>query len=121
MLPSPPAKAETVTAAIPTSARPVAAAVNPMANKIYVANEGSNNVTVIDGATNTTTTVGVGTEPSGVAVNPVTSRIDAISRQSVLLREIDAMPLRAMAIKIQGGRPPSARQRARMPDCFAPR
>ena len=32
-------------------------AVNPVTNKIYVANVGSNNVTVIDGATNATTTV----------------------------------------------------------------
>ena len=32
-------------------------AVNPVTNKIYVANQDSNNVTVIDGATNSTTTV----------------------------------------------------------------
>ncbi len=31
-----------------------------MTNKIYVANRGSNNVTVIDGATNATTTVAAG-------------------------------------------------------------
>ena len=45
---------------------PMAVAVNPVTNKIYVANfDGSNNVTVIDGATNATTTVSVGTEPVG--------------------------------------------------------
>ena len=38
-------------------------AVNPVTNKIYVANYGSNNVTVIDGATNATTTVSAGTQP----------------------------------------------------------
>ena len=37
-----------------------AVAVNPVTNKIYVANYGSNNVTVIDGATNATTTVSRG-------------------------------------------------------------
>ena len=46
-----------------------------MTNKIYVANYGSANVTVIDGATNSTTTVAAGTGPSAVAVNPVTNKI----------------------------------------------
>ena len=35
----------------------------------------SNNVTVIDGATNNTTTVAVGTAPCAVAVNPNTNQI----------------------------------------------
>ena len=42
---------------------PSAVAVNPVTNKIYVANYGSNNVTVIDGATNDTTLVAAGTRP----------------------------------------------------------
>ena len=48
-----------------------------MTNKIYVANDGSNNVTVIDGATNATTTVADRNayEPYAVAVNPVTNKI----------------------------------------------
>ena len=50
-------------------------AVNPVTNKIYVANYGSDNVTVIDGATNATTTVTAWTTPSAVAVNPVTNKI----------------------------------------------
>ena len=50
-------------------------AVNPVTNKIYVANSDSNNVTVIDGATNSTTTVPVGHRPAAVAVNPVTNKI----------------------------------------------
>jgi len=37
---------------------PAAVAINPLTNTIYVANYGSANVTVIDGATNTTTTLG---------------------------------------------------------------
>jgi DNA-binding beta-propeller fold protein YncE len=62
---------------------PAAIAVNPVTNKIYVANNAlpfSNppgNVTVIDGATNSTTTL---TDPNAiipqfVAVNPVTNKI----------------------------------------------
>jgi YVTN family beta-propeller protein len=44
-------------------------------NKVYVANNNSNYVTVIDGATNSTTTVGAGGYPNAVAVNPVTNKI----------------------------------------------
>jgi YVTN family beta-propeller protein len=50
-------------------------AVNPVTDKIYVANNGSNTVTVMDGACNTTATVTAGTNPSAVAVNPVTDKI----------------------------------------------
>ena len=50
-------------------------AVNPVTNKIYVANIDSNNVTVIDGATNATTTVRRDPAPYAVAVNPVTNKI----------------------------------------------
>jgi len=63
----------TTTVAVGTN--PVAVAVNPATNTIYVANYGSANVTVINGATNATTTVAVGTNPHGVAVNPVTNKI----------------------------------------------
>ena len=54
---------------------PIEVAVNPVTNKIYVANNSSNNVTVIDGATNATTTVAAGETPWAVAVNPVTNKI----------------------------------------------
>ena len=55
-------------------------AVNPVTNKIYVANDGSSNVTVIDGATNSTTTVAAG-NPYAVAVNPVTNKIYVANEQ----------------------------------------
>jgi YVTN family beta-propeller protein len=44
-------------------------------NQIYVANGGSNTVTMIDGATNTTATVTVGSLPYDLAVNPVSDQI----------------------------------------------
>ncbi len=62
-------------ATIPAGNLPIAVAVNPVTNKIYVANQNSNNVTVIDGATNHTSSVPVGATPSSVAVNPVTNMI----------------------------------------------
>ena len=48
----------TTTVAVGT--QPVAVAVNPVTNKIYVANSASNNLTVIDGVTNATTSVSGG-------------------------------------------------------------
>ena len=72
------------TATVGAGSHPRAVAVNPVTNQIYVANcgsecggSGNGNVTVIDGATNSTTTVTDpnATYPSAVAVNPVTNKI----------------------------------------------
>ena len=49
---------------------------NSSTNKIYVSNEGSNNVTVIDGVTNATTTL---TDPSAVA--PVAVAVDSATNR----------------------------------------
>jgi YVTN family beta-propeller protein len=65
---------------------PVAIAINPVTNKIYVGNQtwvGYSSITVIDGATNTTTTIYL--EPcsfaqGGLAVNSVTNQIFAYGR-----------------------------------------
>ena len=72
-----PAQGQTVIASVPVGEQPLAVALNPVTNKIYVGNSVSNNVTVIDGATNSTTTV---TDPNAsfpiaVAVNSVTNKI----------------------------------------------
>jgi YVTN family beta-propeller protein len=74
------ANAQAVTATVAAGNGPSAVALNPNTNKIYVANENSDNaqpstVTVIDGATNNATTVAVGVQPRAVAVNPVTNEI----------------------------------------------
>jgi DNA-binding beta-propeller fold protein YncE len=47
-----------------------------------VANYWGNNVTVIDGATNATSTVIVGTGPIAIAVNPITNTIYAANNNS---------------------------------------
>ena len=70
------ADAETVIAHLGAGETPSAASVNPATNKIYVTNRTSNNVTVIDGATNTiTSAVYAGNSPGAVAVNPATNMI----------------------------------------------
>lgn len=50
-------------------------AVNPITNKVYVANPSSNSVTVLDVAHDTTISIPVGTQPEFIAVNPVTNRV----------------------------------------------
>ncbi|HZR28696.1 MAG TPA: Ig-like domain repeat protein [Terriglobales bacterium] len=67
--------AQKVTTTVTTGTNPFAVAVNPVTNKTYVVNKASNNVTVIDGATNTTATVTTGTTPVAIAVNPATNKI----------------------------------------------
>src|ERR1017187_1176453 len=63
-------------------------AVNPVTNRIYVANQcgsdpacaGDGTVTVIDGVSNTViATVTVGSDPYGIAVNSVTNKIYAVN------------------------------------------
>ena len=69
-------QAQAVVATIPVGAGPARVAANPTTNRIYVTNQFSNNVSVIDGASNAVIgTVAVGTNPIGVDVNPVTNRI----------------------------------------------
>ena len=56
--------------------RPGFVAVNPATNKIYIPNDDSNNVIVIDGASNSVIkTVAVGTSPYFLAVNPMTNKV----------------------------------------------
>ena len=52
-------------------------AVNPAANKIYVADKGNSAVDVLDGATNTVSSFPAGPGPIAVAVNPATNFIYA--------------------------------------------
>ena len=68
-------EADTNIGSIGVGTQPVAVAVNPVTNKIYVANGSSRNVTVIDGINGSTTTVGAGSGPNAVAVNPATNKI----------------------------------------------
>ena len=75
LLPHSSASAQVVAATVTAGSAPKAVAVNTVTNKIYVANILSNNVTVIDGATNSTTTVPAGPKPEAVAVNETTNKI----------------------------------------------
>ena len=76
-------------ATVPAGSQPRAVALNPVTNKIYVANYGDGTVTVIDGATNTTQTVTVGSSPYALAVNAVTNKIYVANYYSNSLTVID--------------------------------
>ncbi|MCX6844323.1 MAG: T9SS type A sorting domain-containing protein [candidate division WOR-3 bacterium] len=82
-------QADWATATVAVGANPYAVAVNPVKNKIYVANTGGSDVTVIDGATNLTTTVAVGSLPWALAVNPVTNTIYVANRVGANVTVID--------------------------------
>jgi YVTN family beta-propeller protein len=49
--------------------------VNSTTNRIYVTNVNDNNVSVIDGGTNTVITTPVGSNPSGIGVDSLTNKI----------------------------------------------
>ena len=64
-------------------------ALNPVTNKVYIADEGSNSVVVLDAATNTTKTIAVGSRPQYIAVNPTTNRIYVNNTADATLSVID--------------------------------
>lgn len=71
------AAAQTAGTRIPVGVAPVAVAVNPVTNKVYVANSGSNTISIINANTGSNTTLAVAAQPAWVAVNPETNRIYA--------------------------------------------
>jgi len=89
LLPASYSAGQIVLANVPTGHDPIAVALNPVTNKIYVANQGSNSVTVIDGVTNNTTTVSTGASPCALAVNPATNKIYVANENSATVTVID--------------------------------
>jgi len=67
----------------------MAVAVNGVTNKIYVVNQNSNTVTVVDGVTYSTATVATGAKPDAVAVNPVTNKIYVANEDAATVTVID--------------------------------
>ncbi|MGB8771443.1 MAG: YncE family protein [Candidatus Korobacteraceae bacterium] len=101
-----PATPQTLLTTITTGLQPAALAINPATGKLYVANQNSNNVTVIDEATDSTTTISVGTYPTAIAVNSVTNKIYAANQGSNNVTVIDG--IRNSTIAVAAGRCPQA-------------
>ena len=77
---------------------PLDLAVNPKTNKIYVANSGSNSVSVIDGFTDRVeSNIIVGSNPDGVAVNPKTNKIYVTNSGSNSVSVIDGLRNKVIA------------------------
>src|SRR5690349_21508662 len=97
--------AEAVVATIGVGDLPLGVGVNAITNRIYVANAGSNAVSVIDGVTNTVVaTVAVGTGPLGVGVNAITNRIYVANAGSNAVSVIDGVTNTVVAtVPVEGG------------------
>jgi len=93
-----PAAAQTLITTVTAGAYPIAIAVNPTTNKIYVVNQNSNNLTVIDGATYDTNTVLTGNVPNAVAVNAVTNKIYVANWGSASVTVVDGATNRTTTV-----------------------
>jgi YVTN family beta-propeller protein len=89
LLAAPGSVGQTLVTTVTVGANPVAVAVNTTTGKVYVANQDSNTVTVIDGATNNPVNVPTGAGPAAVAVNPLTNSIYVANGDAGTLTVID--------------------------------
>ena len=97
-----PAAAQTLVNTLLVGADPVALAVNPATNKIYVANQNSNSVTIINGATLSTSTVTVGAAPNAIVVNSVTNKIYVANANGNSVTVLDGATNRTSTVPVGG-------------------
>jgi YVTN family beta-propeller protein len=76
-------------------------AINLKTNKVYLISRFRNTVTVVDGATNATTTVAVGFNPCAVALNPVTNKIYVANLNSSNVTIIDGVTNATATIAVE--------------------
>src|SRR5205085_52544 len=84
---------------------PIALAVNPVTNKIYVgcdvARADQQTVAVIDGATNAVSTLSASAYPRAIAVNPVTNKIYILNQGNFSVTVIDGATNTGPTIQVQ--------------------
>ena len=97
-----PAAAQTLINTLLVGTNPVAIAVNQATNKIYVANQNSNNVTIINGATLSTSTVAAGAAPDAVVINSVTNKIYIANANGNSVTVLDGTTNRTSTIAVGG-------------------
>jgi YVTN family beta-propeller protein len=98
LLPALRVAAQTVIATVPVGSAPVALAINTATNKIFAVNQNSNNLTVIDGATNGTTVVPVGSFPGAAALNPSTNKIYVVNQADNTVTIVDGATLATVTV-----------------------
>ena len=101
--PALPAHAQSAGGRIAVGLNPVSIAVNPLTNKVYVANAGEDTVTVIDGGTGTTSTVPAGDYPAWVAINAEANRIYVSNLTSANTTIINGATDTVTATPLSGG------------------
>jgi len=85
---------------------PIGVAVNPVTKKVYVTNEFSNTLSVINGVTDSKAdTISVGSFPYGVAVNPFNDRVYVTNRGSNTVSVIDGPTSTKLSNIIVGNSP----------------
>ena len=84
-----PCSSQTLLGTIAVGSQPEALAINTHTSKVYVANQSSNSVTVIDEAAGSTVTLQVGSYPTAVAVNAATNKIYVANQNSNSVTVID--------------------------------
>jgi len=94
------AGAQTLLTTVPAGSYPVAIAVNSATNIIYVVNQNSNSLTVIDGATDHAATVGTGAGPVAVAINPLSNKIYVANQDGNSVTEIDGATNHSSSIAV---------------------
>lgn len=88
---------------VATGTNPRAIGVSAMTNRIYVANQLSSNLTLIDGATNAPSNVYVGAAPGALAINPVTNKVYAASFSNGNIYAYDASTYNETTIPVGQG------------------
>ena len=81
--------AQTLTTSLATGISPTAVAVNPVTNKVFIVNSGSNNLTEVNAPGNILGTFPMGQHPVALAVNPVTNKIYVANDSSNNITVVD--------------------------------
>ena len=93
------------TSNITVGTTPKGLAINEVTNTIVVANQGSTNVTAINGTTNATTTVPAGNSPVAVGVNPTENNFYVVNQGSDNVTVIDGDTLERIDLIPVGNSP----------------
>jgi YVTN family beta-propeller protein len=97
-----PCSSQTVLTTIAVGSQPVALAIYTHTRKVYVANQSSNNVTVIDEATGSTATIPAGWYPTAVAVNATTNKIYVTNQYNNTVTVIDGISSSTVTVAVGG-------------------
>lgn len=97
--------AQTIVGNLSLGDGPVAAAVDPVLGKVYIANHGSNTVTAVNEYANSTFTIGVGSAPAAIAVNPATGMVFVVNEADGTVSVINGATNAVMATISTGHSP----------------